>query len=142
MSPEGRASGEKRDKVEPGALASVAAQVLMKCSHAARMARFDLLRAARGLAKYLAKWGTRQDEESRRLVLYKNYQALGDDRMGRSELGRCGCACLLRFLLCRRRGCQIHVWSLSACEGQKRAFQLWVKAKSRVAFRPLARKQS
>ena len=37
-----------------GQLAAVAASVLMKCMYAARMARFDLLRAVQGLAKYLS----------------------------------------------------------------------------------------
>ena len=53
-----------------GQLAAVAASVLMKCMYAARMARFDLLRAVQGLARYLTKWTTRQDAELFRLMCY------------------------------------------------------------------------
>ena len=46
----------KDEELPQGRLASVAASVLMKVMYAARMARFDLLRAVQGLAKYLTKW--------------------------------------------------------------------------------------
>ena len=48
----------KVDEQPAGKLAAVAASVLMKCMYVARMARFDLLRAVQGLAKYLTKWTT------------------------------------------------------------------------------------
>ena len=53
-----------------GVLAKVAASVLMKCLCAARVARFDLLRPVQGLARYLTKWGKRQDEELYQLMCY------------------------------------------------------------------------
>jgi len=53
-----------------GALAKVAASVLMKCLYAARMARFDLLRPIQGLTKHLTKWTKRQDQELYHLMCY------------------------------------------------------------------------
>jgi hypothetical protein len=53
---------------EPGKLASSAASVLMKCLYAARMCRFDLLRAVQGLAKYMTRWTKRQDRELHQLI--------------------------------------------------------------------------
>jgi hypothetical protein len=58
---------EQRD-AEPGKLAKSAASVLMKCLYAARMCRFDLLRAVQGLARYMAKWTRRQDQELHQLI--------------------------------------------------------------------------
>jgi hypothetical protein len=55
---------------EPGKLASSAASVLMKCLYAARMCRFDLLRAVQGLAKFMTKWTKRQDRELHQLMSY------------------------------------------------------------------------
>ena len=42
----------------------------MKCLYAARMCRFDLLRAVQGLARYMTKWTTRQDRELHQLMSY------------------------------------------------------------------------
>jgi hypothetical protein len=56
-------SAPEKTKLPEGKLASVAAGVLMKCLYAARMCRFDLLRAVQGLARYMTKWTTRQDQE-------------------------------------------------------------------------------
>ena len=41
---------------EPGRLKSIAAKILMKLFYAARLARFDLLRAIANLARYITKW--------------------------------------------------------------------------------------
>ena len=53
-----------------GQLADSASSVLMKILYAARMARFDLLRAVQGLAKHFTKWKKRHDQELYRLVCY------------------------------------------------------------------------
>ncbi len=53
---------------EPGELAGKAASVLTKSLYAARVARFDLLRAAQGLARYLTRWTKRCDEQLYRLM--------------------------------------------------------------------------
>ena len=53
--PETRRAIEDPD-AEPGKLAKSAASVLMKCLYAARMCRFDLLRAVQGLARYMTNW--------------------------------------------------------------------------------------
>ena len=50
----------------------MAASVLMKVMYAARMARFDLLHAVQGLARFLTKWSSKQDEELCRLMCYIN----------------------------------------------------------------------
>ena len=53
-----------------GVLAPIAARVLMKILFAARMARFDLLRAVQGLAARVTKWSTECDKALHRLVCY------------------------------------------------------------------------
>ena len=53
-----------------GVLAPIAARVLMKILFAARMARFDLLRAVQGLAARVTKWSDDCDRALRRLVCY------------------------------------------------------------------------
>jgi hypothetical protein len=65
-------TAKESDRQQEGRLAPVAATILMKSLRAARMARSDLLRAARGLARYLTKWTTKQDEELYRLICYIN----------------------------------------------------------------------
>ena len=42
----------------------------MKVMYGARMARFDLLRAVQGLARYMTKWTRRQDQELWRMMCY------------------------------------------------------------------------
>ena len=53
-----------------GVLALIAARVLMKILFAARMARFDLLRAVQGLAARVTKWSYDCDKALHRLVCY------------------------------------------------------------------------
>jgi hypothetical protein len=65
-------TAKESDRQQEGRLAPVAAKILTKCPCAARMARFDLLRAAQGLARYLSKWTTKQDEELYRLICFIN----------------------------------------------------------------------
>ena len=71
----------KPTQPDEGVLAKMAASILMKCLYAARMARFDLLRPIQGLAKYLTKWGKRQDEELHQLMSYiystKSWKTVG-----------------------------------------------------------------
>ena len=59
---------------QPGAprLQSIAAQVLMKILYAARMARFDLLKAVCTLASEISKWTAESDRKLHRLVSYIN----------------------------------------------------------------------
>ena len=72
---------EVKGKDEKGALAGVAASVLMKCMYAARMARFDLLWPVQGLARYISKLTKRQDEELYHLMCYiyttRSWKAMG-----------------------------------------------------------------
>ena len=66
---------ERLDQPPPdqpqGRLNSIAARVLMKVFYAARLARFDLLRAVANLARYLTKWTKEMD-----LILMKLMQYL------------------------------------------------------------------
>ena len=57
---------------KPGVLAPIAMRVLMKVLFAARMARFDLLRAVQGLAARVTKWSTDCDKALHRLICYIN----------------------------------------------------------------------
>ena len=60
------------EKEQGGVLAPIAARVLMKILFAARMARFDLLRAVQGLAARVTKWSIDCDKALHRLVCYIN----------------------------------------------------------------------
>ena len=53
-----------------GRLQTIAAKVLMKFLFAARMARYDLLRATQSLASRVSKWSTECDSALHRLVSY------------------------------------------------------------------------
>ena len=53
-----------------GALQPIAAKVLMKTLYAARMARFDLLRAVCHLACFITKWTPECDKRLHRLACY------------------------------------------------------------------------
>ena len=55
---------------EPGILAPIAAQVVMKVFYGARVARPDLLRAIGHLSRYLTKWTKQCDERLHRLMCY------------------------------------------------------------------------
>ena len=55
---------------KPGKLQPVASKILMKILFAARMARFDLLRATQSLAPRVTKWSTECDVALHRLVSY------------------------------------------------------------------------
>jgi hypothetical protein len=57
---------------EKGQLADVSARILMKLLYGARMARYDLLRAAGALASIITKWDKWQDKKLHRLVCYVN----------------------------------------------------------------------
>ena len=54
----------------PGALAGIACKILMKILYAARMCRYDLLKAVGSLASRVTKWDKICDEELHRLVSY------------------------------------------------------------------------
>ena len=70
---EERIAGPIADEKETkGVLAPIAARVLMKVLFAARMARFDLLRAVQGLAARVTKWSADCDKALRRLICYIN----------------------------------------------------------------------
>ena len=53
-----------------GALASIACKILMKILYAARMCRYDLLKAVGSLASKVTKWDKVSDAELHRLVSY------------------------------------------------------------------------
>ena len=55
-----------------GELANIAAKVLMKILYAARMCRFDLLRAVCALAAKVTKWTSACDAPLHRLICYIN----------------------------------------------------------------------
>ena len=56
---------EKRGELQP-----IASRVLMKVLFAARMARYDLLRATQGLASRVTKWSSECDKGLHRLMCY------------------------------------------------------------------------
>ena len=58
------------EKENKGVLAPIAARVLMKILFAARIARYDLLRAVQGLAARVTKWSTDCDKALYRLICY------------------------------------------------------------------------
>ena len=58
------------EQEKKGVLAPIAARVLMKILFAARMARFDLLRAVQGLAARVTKWSSDCDKALHRLICY------------------------------------------------------------------------
>ena len=58
------------EKETKGVLAPIAARVLMKILFAARMARYDLLRAVQGLAARVTKWSQDCDKALYRLICY------------------------------------------------------------------------
>ena len=53
-----------------GNLACIASKVLMKVLWAARLARYDLLKAVSYLARFVTRWSTRCDEMLHRLMCY------------------------------------------------------------------------
>ena len=57
---------------DEGSLQPIAASILMRILYAARMARFDLLRAVNGLACNIHYWTTVCDRQLHRLVSYIN----------------------------------------------------------------------
>ena len=57
-------------KPEPGKLQPIAARVLMKLLYAARMARYDLLKAVNTLACFIHKWDMQCDVALHRLMCY------------------------------------------------------------------------
>ena len=64
---------EKSNKeVAKGTLQPIAASILMKILYAARMARFDLLKAVANLASKVTKWDEICDRRLHRLVCYVN----------------------------------------------------------------------
>lgn len=60
------------EEEKPGKLQPIASQVLMKILFAARMARFDLIRATQSLASRVTKWSVECDVALHRLVCYIN----------------------------------------------------------------------
>ena len=64
--------GHMQDKQEPtpGKLAPVAAKIIMKVFYAARLARYDLLRAVASLARFITKWTPECDRRLERIMNY------------------------------------------------------------------------
>ena len=60
----------KDDTEKKGILQPIASKILMKVLFAARMARFDLLRATQGLASRVTKWSVDCDQALFRLMCY------------------------------------------------------------------------
>lgn len=60
------------EEEKPGRLQGIASKVLMKILFAARMARYDLLRAIQSLASRVTRWSTECDIALHRLVCYIN----------------------------------------------------------------------
>ena len=63
---------EKAEINDKGELQAAAASILMKILYAARMARFDLLRATCRLACYITKWTPPCDRQLHLLICYIN----------------------------------------------------------------------
>ena len=53
---------KEADEADKGALQPIASSILMKVLYAARMARFDLLKAVANLAKKVTRWNTNCDK--------------------------------------------------------------------------------
>ena len=65
---------EESEKEKPrGKLAPHAASILMKLLYAARIARFDLLRAINSLARNVTKWSDRDDARLHHLMCYVSH---------------------------------------------------------------------
>ena len=60
----------EKDETDKGALQPIASSILMKVLYAARMARFDLLKAVSNLAKKVTKWNTNCDKKLHRMMCY------------------------------------------------------------------------
>ncbi len=88
---EAECAQESKEPVDQGQLGSVAASVLMKCLFLARRARFDLLRAVQGLARFVTKWSIKQDAAIHRLICYihttKGWRMIGWIGDDASDLG-------------------------------------------------------
>jgi len=61
---------EPPDAPPAGVLKPIAAKVLMKVFYAARLARFDLLRAAANLSRFVTKWTSDHDRRLMKLMQY------------------------------------------------------------------------
>jgi hypothetical protein len=61
---------DKDDITGSGALADIAARVLMKVLYCARLARFDLLKAISSLATKITKWTRNCDKKLHQLMCY------------------------------------------------------------------------
>ena len=64
------AKKEKGEELPKGELHSIAASVLMKLMYAARMARWDLLRAISHLACFITTWTPDCDKRLHRIMCY------------------------------------------------------------------------
>jgi hypothetical protein len=60
------------DEADRGALQPIASSILMKILYAARMARFDLLKAVSSLAKKVTRWNSNCDKQLHRMICYIN----------------------------------------------------------------------
>lgn len=94
--PDPASKGKKKveEKDTPrGKLAPHAASILMKLLYAARIARFDLLRAINSLARNISKWSDKDDARLHHLMCYVNgstsYQMIGwvGDGAAKLEIG-------------------------------------------------------
>ena len=61
---------EKAKGFTEGKLAPIAAKIIMKVFYAARVARYDLLRAVGNLARYITKWTPECDRRLHHLMCY------------------------------------------------------------------------
>ena len=88
----GKKQPEEKD-MPRGKLAPHAASILMKLLYAARIARFDLLRAINSLARNVSKWSDRDDARLHHLMCYVNgttgHQMIGwvGDGAAKLEIG-------------------------------------------------------
>ena len=70
--PDSKASELPKDASKEGHLQPIAASILMKLLYAARLARFDILKAIGQLAQHISKWTAADDRGLHRLVCYVN----------------------------------------------------------------------
>ena len=132
------AQAASQETTEAGELAGSAAKILMKILHAARLARWDVLRAVNHLACFFTKWTTECDRKLHRLVSYlnetKHVKMIGwvaDDLKGLS---------LDLFADADSAGCiftTVYIWCLPMLEGPQHMLRAFLHFETTRLCQPI-----